>query len=46
MNSHSLNNQIVAGGSGAIGAAALAVVAHLNYSTGCVITIAGGRPLA
>ena len=29
-----------------IGAAALAVVAHLNYSTGCIIAIDGGRPLA
>jgi 3-oxoacyl-[acyl-carrier protein] reductase len=29
-----------------IGAAALAVVAHLHYSTGCIIAIDGGRPLA
>jgi 3-oxoacyl-[acyl-carrier protein] reductase len=29
-----------------IGSAALAVVAHLNYSTGCIIAIDGGRPLA
>ena len=29
-----------------IGAAALAVVAHLSYSTGCIIAIDGGRPLA
>ena len=29
-----------------IGAATLAVVAHLRYSTGCIIAIDGGRPLA
>lgn len=29
-----------------IGAATLAVVAHLDYSTGCIIAIDGGRPLA
>jgi len=29
-----------------IGAAALAVVLHLQYSTGCIIPIDGGRPLA
>lgn len=29
-----------------IGAAALAVVTHLKYSTGCIIPIDGGRPLA
>lgn len=29
-----------------IGAATLAVVAHLQYSTGCIIAIDGGRPLA
>ena len=29
-----------------IGAAALAVVAHLSYCTGCIIAIDGGRPLA
>lgn len=29
-----------------VGAAALAVVTHLKYSTGCIIPIDGGRPLA
>ena len=29
-----------------IGAAALAVATHLKYSTGCIIAIDGGRPLA
>jgi 3-oxoacyl-[acyl-carrier protein] reductase len=29
-----------------IGAAALAVTVHLQYSTGCIIPIDGGRPLA
>jgi len=29
-----------------IGAAALAVATHLRYSTGCIIAIDGGRPLA
>ena len=29
-----------------IGAAALSVAAHLKYSTGCIIPIDGGRPLA
>ncbi len=29
-----------------IGAAALAVAAHMKYSTGCIIAIDGGRPLA
>ena len=29
-----------------VGAAALAVAAHLKYSTGCIIPIDGGRPLA
>lgn len=29
-----------------IGAAALAVVTHLKYSTGCIIPVDGGRPLA
>ena len=32
--------------SAAIGAAALAVVARLHCSTGCIIAIDGGRPLA
>ena len=29
-----------------VGAATLAVATHLNYSTGCIIPIDGGRPLA
>ena len=29
-----------------VGAAALAVATHLKYSTGCIIAIDGGRPLA
>ncbi|HZP92942.1 MAG TPA: SDR family oxidoreductase [Burkholderiales bacterium] len=29
-----------------IGAAALAVATHLNYSTGCIVAVDGGRPLA
>lgn len=29
-----------------IGAAALAVATHLKYSTGCIIAVDGGRPLA
>jgi 3-oxoacyl-[acyl-carrier protein] reductase len=29
-----------------IAAAALAVATHLNYSTGCIVAVDGGRPLA
>ena len=29
-----------------VGAATLAVATHLQYSTGCIIAIDGGRPLA
>jgi hypothetical protein len=39
MNSHSLNNQIAV-------ITDRSVVAHLNYSTGCIIAIDGGRLLA